>query len=807
MSTEQLSSRYCMYKEGTDRLVRWIIKTASSCRRSFVKSSDGTVSTKELLECTRSIVEWKPPVEIPVSTIELLEGSSLKLPNAILGDLCARNFTRSSTRGLRQRSKAIVVMRTSDARATRSKKSRTTKASAQEDHASHPPKATEKLNNLFQNLQIEEPCEAAWSSAASKKERKDSAPRAPATLQVDKSAEKRFSIWCFLQDAKEIRDFVKQIWHEWRDERRMSFEAAAVITETAMGIVRRAGDAVAEEHPEVAHYPHVLDLLGYETRVNSWTQIPTVLAEGTEFVASDAGNGEELLFPHAGGLLHVFWHHWNATTMFLAERAKDGVPEDARQMWSYKHPEDTTGRLDFHPFAKLMWKMFPDLYALVLSLDALKNTARDAQALFHGLRTMHVTGQLPLWLVCVVQICMDMHDIVGDEPIGLEILRERTTQAAEVLSKYAKIRERYGSHINASQLDKTIKEVERERKAATMSLATDKSVQFESLLPSADSVPSKAFRGLHILVGEKVDAHHALMHDAGVHIGNDGCVILAVAHLYKAARHAKLLRTAWTDMEWFLEQHSKRRAFVQDVGKYGGMSSFSRHFSLALGTPITMLARLKAMPRAAQSWSAVPRRAQQRMFDTPCELSLASDELYGREKAPVSHRDPFFALLEKMTEKSDADRQKTTSRRPGSGQKPKFTGLQLLETYKKMRIAEDMPLNFDYVSFWMACWEMLDNIRRAVADTIPELCTKYEDMLVLAIFDRAAEAERLRTPLEHSAMGEVAHIINAHVEKKGKGDELSKGAATRMRGPTAPKAPSKPKPKRDARGYLVCRPQ
>ncbi|KXT15470.1 hypothetical protein AC579_10594 [Pseudocercospora musae] len=775
MLTEQLSSRYCLYKQGTNRLVRWITKTASSCRRSLVKSKDGVVSTKNLLECTEAIVSWKPSIDIPAHMLELLE-------DVILGrSLCARFYTSQGKKSHeeaevdRSHSHFISVLEDvmallKGARAKRAKKLKKARIASSNPDTTDVTHGEEKLSNLFENLLLEEPSEADMQYATSKTANKKHSASPAATVEVDEAAEKRFAIWCFLQDAKEIRGFSRQTWREWRSGQ-VAFETAATISELAMQMIRLAGLGLVDECPEAADYEDMLAFLGVHKASNVNDQVSLAIAAEKE--DKTACFGEELLFPLAAAWLLPLWSHWKSVTHQIWERQNgEGGKVDA-QSFSYTHPEDSKGQFEFHPFARLMWKCFPDLYRMVRSQrwDLEMDAAATSPELLACFITMEREDRIPVWTVCIAQICMDTHEEIGENAAetGLNILVDRTSTFESVLAECEKMQNSKGVYKD-EVLDKLVEKAKGWRKLA---LACSSRKQYEeenSLLPGPDCISYHAYRALHAQLGSKLYNILTAIHDAGIIIGNRGLVLLGTAHLYKAAQHVGLVQKAWQDMDWFLETHSKHRAFVQEVGNYGDiygdMKAFARHFELALGSSLESLRPMMPNARAARTMPNFGR-ARKRRFDTPSELRLAGDEVLKSEKVLGVKREVLPIILQKMAEKRDRQNLSHGASRWYSAQKPNYTGLQLLETYKQLRLAEELPLDFDYISFWMSCVRLLEQIRAAIARMVDQQSIAFDYMLVHFVFVDFAEANVNRKPADSTALGAAAKVLGDYIEKDG----------------------------------------
>lgn len=234
MSTP-VGGRYDLYKEGSDRLVRWVVKTALTCRRSIIKLSSSKVSVRDLLKCAELISTWDhPPIEVPFEMIELAA-------DVIAGRSTAVDFysaqqqkseaEKASNAGHIYFIEALKEVRdlleTARNRRKSKAKKHVSKSVSEEGDAD---RTINHLSNLFDHLQVEEPSIEAWSKPPRKKaESATLSVSAPITLEVNEQEEKRFALWCLLQDMEELRAFIKQTWLEHRNGNSVSVVAASAV--------------------------------------------------------------------------------------------------------------------------------------------------------------------------------------------------------------------------------------------------------------------------------------------------------------------------------------------------------------------------------------------------------------------------------------------------------------------------------------------------------------------------------------------------------------------------------------------------
>ena len=96
MSSDSESTRYTLYKEGTTRLVRWLVRTVSSCSIAFVNApTKDTHSTADLTRYARAILAAIPPADIPSSILELV--NDVIVGRSVCADWYSSRAARSST--------------------------------------------------------------------------------------------------------------------------------------------------------------------------------------------------------------------------------------------------------------------------------------------------------------------------------------------------------------------------------------------------------------------------------------------------------------------------------------------------------------------------------------------------------------------------------------------------------------------------------------------------------------------------------------------------------------------------------------
>ncbi|KAK4629901.1 hypothetical protein CLAFUW4_08605 [Fulvia fulva] len=194
-----LVDRYALYKEGTNRVTRWLVGTATACRRSATaKNKSGIISTRELLQYANLIAGWKPPIEIPGNIVELIK-------DVVVGRKACAEFYDAQNAADAGHDAFIcapedIGEKLRGARRSRKKEKGPAREDVSDAHQELGSKGlkAEALRNLFEHLQVEDSSEEAWRSVPVKNEVKHliAPPKASPTLETDPEEETRFALFC-----------------------------------------------------------------------------------------------------------------------------------------------------------------------------------------------------------------------------------------------------------------------------------------------------------------------------------------------------------------------------------------------------------------------------------------------------------------------------------------------------------------------------------------------------------------------------------------------------------------------------------
>ncbi|KXT15453.1 hypothetical protein AC579_10607 [Pseudocercospora musae] len=762
MSTP-VGGRYDLYKEGSDRLVRWVVKTALTCRRSIVKLSRNKVSVKDLLKCAELISTWDhPPIEVPFAMIELAA-------DVIAGRSTAVDFysshqqkseaERASDAGHIHFVRALMQVRDSLQKARSRRKSKAKKhfpkSMGDEGDAD---RTTDHLSNLFDHLQVEEPSIEAWSKPTRKKaESATQLVSEPITLEVNEQEEKRFALWCLLQDMEELRAFIKQTWLEHRNCNTVSLVAASAVAETGFGIMRRMEADFVLKYPDLDTHQNALRFLVLAGGWNPDGLPPWDVREDEDkvrsVVLSPKYATQRLLFPIGGGILYELCDHWRKMGGDINTR----LMNDEKGVIDYDHPHHPSAEIFRHPFARMMWKLFPDIYRWTFEDKKQMEFSR-------GILDMRKRGLCPsISLACLVQCYSDIDEIMHDRlSISHSMLLNRTTSGRAAYQKYDTLHKDVpGDATDAKDIAEWRSQLELLVEFAERCEEIKGDSNGSTRIGDWDWLPANLHKSLPAYAGEWIARQQFCQHHQGVIIANNAGVILCIAFLYRAARHMGMLTSKWIDMEWFLKAHNKDRLYVDGSDQQTGLDSFLRRWHLAFGVTAAMFSSAGLQSRAArQAFSRNRYNARLPVLHTSSNLAQMTYD-HNRAEGDRSS-DLGIDIAEKIIEKLAAKSNAHKSAR-NTSQQVQCTGIKLLQTFKATRIADEEALSFDYTSFWNSCAQLLSKIKSAVASRLPDIAMTSQYAFGCEVFLEAMEAP---TP-QQSGLAEIAVILDEYIGEDG----------------------------------------
>ncbi|KAK4544128.1 hypothetical protein LTR36_004626 [Oleoguttula mirabilis] len=782
-----IQGRYKLYKAGTARRVEWLAKTASRCcnvttiigslapdpAKAHSSSSrtsplqDVRIRTHELVALANAIVAADPPVSIPQNIIDVLN-------DVIAGrEVCTQWYSSQAVQQesdvARQNEGHVFFIHTlrevhnllSSAHQAQVQSQQPTAATARPKKAKSRARTTnDTLSSLFAHLEVEEPSDtplgtgscSAPPSLGTKVDLTDS----DVSLQDD-TEDIAFALWCFLEDLNDARAFLIATWGDYC-KGSVSLLLVTATTTIAFGLIRRENEEFVKCYPKFGDWWYIQDFLHLAmcTYDRAIYVFPAESGATPKHLGSNL-NPAELLCPFAAFSLLAFKED-------MCEYRK------ATGMRTYVVAQTTVQPCS--DFAAFFADIVPEIHAYG---EGLRQKGQLGDIFLHGVLQYCDTPPLPIWLVVAYQTCVEIQELVESNPsCGIESFCMSSRNVCESIHNYRVFAPTFADHMLESNWNEPFASVVKVSELVNAVLAGAQSTQFSTeerlALVRGSALPPHYLLGFPLSVGDLLYNLKVKTHNAGVALANDGYVILAVAHLYHAARHYGLVTANWHDMDLVLAQHGTKQALVTKTSAQADAHAMSRHYLMALGVPASAFARgrtpaippPKSLVHNARSIT-VTSEYQHRM-----SRRKAADEKLGFSRGDLT--DVVLRDLANLALSSGAGRGKRVTNE-SVGERAQLTPLQLLSTFKKSMIADEPHLNFDYPGFLQTCAKLIAKIKAAV---VPKLAGSVhytrEPLGYEMVYDLLCDAAHTVTsaqPVSRAVFSDAAAMVQETIDHVG----------------------------------------
>ncbi|EMC93298.1 hypothetical protein BAUCODRAFT_235264 [Baudoinia panamericana UAMH 10762] len=824
-SIPHIAGRYALYKEGTARIAEWIKATSRSCGALTRSSSPQKLTTGDLTRYANAIACTLPAVNIPGSIIEdLREVISSR-------QVCAEWYTAQQTTQTKDRDVDIASHRShrhfidvlqgvldvlQEAR-KRKQRVRGARGGNSASPEKRPATANGATSARFAQLELHEPSEDQLitetptgfvdSSAAS--------TVIAETLNVDAFAEQQYALWCFLTDCSDIRAIIRQTWQDF-ETGHLSFCAASMTTDVAFGIMRRADDELSSLYPEFGDADEVLELLDADLYL--FHDSPRYLTHRMNTSETPLTTLDMLLCPQAHHLLWasvVYQQHISrpedegdslhqrpkrAGRKLVKPRAAE-TTRTAHHLAQLKDPRIVTNESQFcpieiaayasyHPFAKKLVSIFPEmlrhlktshhssLKADVLDVNNFDEFLRGMQELSGGLRRR-------MWLTFACQTFMDNYDITSKRPnIGLYELQRAVARLDAIDASHTRKFTTLSTIMASSQLL-----VERCRFTClrmSCPVKSDENFSFGSdcdwLDGSTTWWPTTVYGTLPTLIGTTINTLQLHAVSTGIWISNLKYGALAMAHLYSAMRHYRLLDVEWTDMDCFIERQNSHCAFIDKLDETVGSAAVARRFCIAVGAPTT-LATHRCNSDTFFKQASAGRKSSIRLLPGSKLLRPLFDRISIDNAAGFSRGELLDVVLRGLCDVSQGSTSSAYSRLRSSNspRSAQVTGSQLLLTFRDAFIESEPELYVDHASLWNRCIDLFAEMRVAqhpFPETVARLMDGHPWFATMDLLYEAQLCSDLQLPVEQSSLGRVARYLRSYIVVHGNDFTAAAGRLT-----------------------------
>lgn len=553
---------------------------------------------------------------------------------------------------------------------------------------------TDRISNLFDFLQVEEPADGVASQEGA-----PSAYAAPSTPSVKLEREDNdtaFELWCFLQDLNDVRTSVQETWVEY-SKGQVSFLLASSVTDIAFGLLRCADaefSAITKlgstEWYDILQY---FGLMWFARGSTVWlcTKIPSDEAPVINRQNGPNAHVVDLLCPVAAVCL-LFYSSDASALCGKQKRPKD-LPVS-------RHP--------IHHFDRVLQELAPQLHDLAHTSHCHICTLDE---FVQGLVEVHTKGKFPMWLVVACQIYLDIYDLLGDSTQnGADALQEALQRNREIRTAGIDFDSRQMGGLDCHYtfqgalewLARPLRPFEDDQ----CSTEDTRSAGLSADAKATSGTPSME-RSLPAHAGAVLMELELNMHKSATALANHGCVVLAVAHVYKELRATGALEVQWHDMEFVLTAFGVPQLFPAAKWQDPRLGAI-RRLNINLGS------QPGGLPRQSHRKKAAVKSAVERMR-TLHVISPLLQNMSDRSKwDKMGHAHSKSKMVEiALHSLTPSEKKAENANRKASGNQLRATECtpsQLLATFKRTILSQEPMLNFDFIGFMISCTMLLYKI-------------------------------------------------------------------------------------------------
>ena len=813
---DHVTGRYGLYKRGTQKVLDWLVDTADRC--CDIRSMIG--SLRPVSSETKTNTKTKPgkPKEeqkelVNITTQEIMAlaiaivdspGKSIQMPaqvfyileDVIKGRKQSAAWYQSSDQdgtmadGNRSHQHFIALLeKIRDmfaALGTRDTDKQPLPGTAKKSNKSNKSDKMDSLSNLFAHLHVDESADLDDASPGLETAAAPSKTMHFTLYDLKAECDEEFAVWCFLQDLSDVRAFVYKTWVEFA-QGEITFLAAITVMDIAICLMQCADLEFSAQHDMATDFPTMLKVFGYTSMYDVKTEenlgcfeVDVGKVGRMKSLESSDSNSYPIsdLLPFHGFVLNsrLFFqllHH---------ESNRLGVPLSFKESFdAFLRNDQENPRSEFaHVLSKLSLQLSNGTH--FRSQDELHENGTIAMHRDDVLRNIMEAQQLrpedmdrmiyPMWLIYSLQIYMDLYGLIGVENMGhgVDTLRQECARL-RVLAKSGHAREYDNPSTNQmysdweKDLNTRYDALQLEDDPAPKSfywIPTDEQRKAQGNLLCTGSMLARSFP---VIPGQALEWMKWKGHITGCEAANDQLsLVIAAAHIYQAFKALGVITTEWRDMDFVIANQSQPGDPLVPKGR---VPSDAPKILQRFVSTTNMMCRSYLRSRKLLARGLNGRiRVTSRYVRAAAQLENTDDfsEVHSRPKTVEQ-------ILHSLTEADIRPPAKGKGKR--KQEQLFFTPLQLLLTFQRIFVADEVHLNFDYHSLTADCLQLFRSMRelvpleresdRASLSTALRLAGdlgKYCDVKGLA------KDTKIELPAD-SLSGTAARLMNQHILERG----------------------------------------
>ena len=386
------------------------------------------------------------------------------------------------------------------------------------------------LTNSFEALKVEETEEDDGSPVAAAAESKSSKNQTQSEYELEGGPlDHIFTIFTFFKDMNDIRDYIEDVWRDYRNGR-LDLMSAAVTTDTAITLLKQASDEFLEALPGVSGYAEIMLIVVEYGNIPEGP--PRALQDWFCFATLNLLNSfSEVLDPGHSGVYDP--------TRDYSRLSQDEKDQDGLIVLMELLPE----------FAK-----FCRVKLEVPAEDFLTTSLRQ-------MIDAWTIEALPMYAMFATQILLDIHHVLRqDVSRPFDQLQATAKRAVATLDDYFRYSRSRKISTWAPQNDEAFRQLSAFAKA--WALEDRLGNCFPKGVQGVKAPPYHLLKSHPVLAGLLTFRLNLLLNEYGIDLSNAWGSVIYPIHLYNAARQSAGLTEKWDDAEFILIVHSPSRIFV-----------------------------------------------------------------------------------------------------------------------------------------------------------------------------------------------------------------------------------------------------
>ena len=537
---------------------------------------------------------------------------------------------------------------------------------------------------------------------------------------ADDDEEIYFALYCLFTDLRAIREFLLDLWHDYRGGQ-TDLITASLTANLSFDLVRQAEKDLFNSFPVFKSYKDVWSIFYIFMCYQRGIDIGH-LQQNFELVPRSMRDVADLVYMNIYRMLAGFCDVLQPRHAPIYRPGHYGI---------YDPNIDRDKLNDYERFREDKIIIFESMTEFFILSKSGEHRLLVLDEVTEGFLDMFRTKKISLWVTFAAQIYVDIHHVLrADVKRGLADMRAAGIRASISIQQY---RNSPGPRTfenwpqsNEEYIIEMTKFIEDWAKGDALRAPRDQIIR--PLLPLSTLLNQRfALLSRHpIFCGLIQFRICSLFKDGGITLGEAWGSIIYVAHLYNACRQGGYLEEVWTDMELLLDFHGRESFFAGRVPKTP--EEWLKSMSLMLGSAPHVFAQRGRHSRGLQLSRKGPKG-----LSSPSPVSDAFQPDISHAGHAVLTVETVQSILNARRTQSHAwkpskepQRQQSAERsKPLSSQRQsllesqwskshKMTPLQLLGALRRALEVEEPMLKFDYLTFHVRCLQVLRQVRDAV---------------------------------------------------------------------------------------------